>query len=169
MLAGTIGRKEPALSPIQFPYRAGDPWLGLEIPAGQAVTSDRLLYTAHYATPFKANDTQCAMLVDEWIETVPAAAETTGIAFHHDRPGAEPSQVMLLVTPPQQTGARAFDDLVAALHDTLDMAKTRAVEPGQLDGTAYAQLLPATVMPATPQPITISTDLAANNIPPTTG
>jgi len=167
LLAGAVGRKEPVLSPIQFPYRAGDPWLGLEIPTGQVVDSDRLLYTAHYTKPFKANDTQCAVLIDEWIETVPAAAETTGIAFHHDRPGAEPPQVMLLVTPPQQTGAWAWDDLVAALHDTLDMARTRAVEPGHLDGTAYAQLLPATVMPATPQPITISTDLATNNLPPT--
>jgi hypothetical protein len=47
--------------------------------------------------------------------------------------------------------------------ETLDLARTRAVEPGQLDATAYAQLLPATVLPVTPAPITISTDLAANN------
>jgi hypothetical protein len=71
---------------------------------------------------------------------------------------------MLLVTPPRETGPWDFDDLVAALHDTLDLAKSRAVEPAQLDGTGYAQLLPATVLTATRHPITISTDLARNNL-----
>jgi hypothetical protein len=71
---------------------------------------------------------------------------------------------MLLVTPPQPTGSWDFDDLVAALHDTLDLAKTRAVEPTHLDGTGYAQLLPATVLTATRHPITIATDLVRNNV-----
>ncbi len=50
--------------------------------------------------------------------------------------------------------------------ETLDLTRTRAVEPGQIDGTAYAQLLPATVMPAAPRPITITTDLSVNNDTP---
>jgi hypothetical protein len=164
MLGGVVGRLEPALVPIQFPYAAGDPWLGLEIPAGFVIDSDRLLYTAHYAVAFKANATQCAVLLDEWTEHIPATRETTGIAVHYDRPGAEPPQAMLLVVPPQRSGAWVWDDIVAALHETLDLAKIRAVEPGHIDGTAYAQLLPATVLPATSRPITITTDLAFNNL-----
>ena len=40
---------------------------------------------------------------------------------------------------------------MAAVGETLDLVKVRAVEPGHLDGTPYAQLLPATVLSA-PQP-----------------
>ena len=54
----------------------------------------------------------------------PAATETTGLAFHYDRPDSEPPQAMLLVVPPVLRGAWQWDDLVAALHETLDLART---------------------------------------------
>ncbi|MGI8334769.1 hypothetical protein ACRYCC_32865 [Actinomadura scrupuli] len=163
LLAGAIGRDDPDLRPVQLPFVKNEPWLGLELPAGQTIEDDRLLYTAHYAEPFDADDPQCSLLLDEWTETVPGPTATTGVAAQYDRPGSEPPQSMLLVTPANRTGTWKFDDLVAAVGETLDLARTRAVEPGQLDATAYAQLLPATVLPVTPAPITISTDLAANN------
>jgi hypothetical protein len=164
LLTAALGRGEPELVPIQLPHRPGDPWLGLEYPATHAIDGDRLLYTANYATPFAPGQPVCALLLDEWTEVIPEPTQATGIACHFDRPGAEPPQAMLLVTPPRETGPWDFDDLVAALHDTLDLAKSRAVEPAQLDGTGYAQLLPATVLTATRHPITISTDLARNNL-----
>jgi hypothetical protein len=170
LLAGAVAQEEPDLVPIQLPYDRGDPWLGLEIPDGFALDGDRLLHTAHYAAPFNPGDDQCALLVDEWTETIPATTTTTGIAAHYDRPGSQPPQSMLLVAPPARTGAWKWDDLVAAVAETLDLIRTRAVEPAQLDGTAYAQLLPATVMAAASRPITISTDLSANNeVPRTAG
>jgi hypothetical protein len=70
---------------------------------------------------------------------------------------------MLLVAPPVATGAWRVDDLVAAISETFALAQIRAVEPGQLDPTPYAQLLPATVLPAGAQPISITTDLSINN------
>ena len=39
---------------------------------------------------------QCGLLLDEWTELVPSARETTGIAFHFDRPNAVAPQAMLL-------------------------------------------------------------------------
>jgi hypothetical protein len=166
LLADALGEDEPSLVPVQFPFEEDAPWLAMELPAGYQLRSDRLLYTAHYAHDPSPNDSYCGLLIDEWSETLPATAETTGIAMHYDRPGAEPPQAMLLVAPPKRTGAWNWDDLVAALHETLDLARSRAVEPTQIDGTAYAQLLPATVMTATASPITISTDLAINNDQP---
>jgi hypothetical protein len=163
LLAGAVGRDDPDLIPVQLPFVRNEPWLGLEIPTGYTISDDRLLYTAHYAVPFDPKDPQCALLIDEWIETVPDPTATTGVALQYDRPNSEPPQSMLLVTPPRRTGTWQWDDLVAAVGETLDLARSRAVEPGQLDATAYAQLLPATVLPVTPAPITISTDLAANN------
>ncbi|HZM80274.1 MAG TPA: hypothetical protein VFC19_31450 [Candidatus Limnocylindrales bacterium] len=164
ILGGLLGQGEPDLVPVQFPHRPGDPWLGLEYPPAHVIDSDRLLYTAHYTTPFTPGRPVCALLLDEWTEVIPEPTQATGIACHFDRPGTEPPQAMLLVTPPRQTGSWDFDDLVATLHDTLDLAKSRAVEPTQLDGTGYAQLLPATVLTSTRHPITISTDLARNNL-----
>jgi hypothetical protein len=171
LLADALGQHEPDLLPVQFPFEENAPWLALELPAGYQLRSDRLLYTAHYSDQPNPRDTFCGLLVDEWTERLPATGETTGIAMHYDRPGSEPPQAMLLVVPPQRAGAWTWDDLVAALHETLDLARSRAVEPTQVDGTAYAQLLPATVMTATAAPITISTDLSINNdgMPPASG
>ena len=70
---------------------------------------------------------------------------------------------MLLVSPPVRTGTWDVDDLLAAVNETFDLATDPLVEPHQLDGNGYAQLLPATLMSATRQPITISTDLAVAN------
>ncbi|MEU5261524.1 hypothetical protein [Amycolatopsis sp. NPDC021455] len=152
------------LQPIQLPLRPGDHWLGMEFAAGADLTEDRLLFTAHYATqPSRNADSECGLLFDEWTEVIPAERETTSIAVHADSPDSEPPQAMLLVTPPVKTGTWAADDLVAAVNETFDLAKTRLVEPVHLDDTGYAQLLPATVLSATRQPITISTDLAIAN------
>jgi hypothetical protein len=166
LLADAVGEGEADLLPVQFPFEEDAPWLALELPADYQLRSDRLLYTAHYTHQPTPNDTFCGLLIDEWTETIPATAETTGIAMHYDRPGSEPPQTMLLVTPPARTGTWNWDDLVATLHETLDLARSRAVEPTQIDKTAYAQLLPATVMTATASPITISTDLSINNDQP---
>jgi hypothetical protein len=124
---------------------------------------DRLLYTAQYATPFDKTKRQCGLLLDEWTEVIPADDHTTGITFNFDRPDNEAPQALLLVTPAAMNGAWQWNDLVGALNETLDLAKKRAVEPVQVDATAYSQFLPATVMAATLYGISISTSLAAAN------
>jgi len=164
MLAGALGRAEPELTAIQLPHRPGDRWLALQFPDGTPLDSDRLLYSAHFAQPFdKASRRQCGLLLDEWTEVIPASDTTTGIAFHYDRPSTEAPQAMLLVTPADFTGGWRWEDLVDALHDTLDLAKRRAVEPAQIDATPYAPLLPATVMAVTARQLTISANLALNS------
>lgn len=156
---------EPGLVPIQLPFRANDHWLGMELAAGADLAEDRVLFTAHYADePSRGDDTACGLLFDEWTEVLPSDKETTGIAVHADSPDSEPPQSMLLVAPPVRTGSWDVTDLVAAITETFDLARTRLVEPAQLDGTGYAQLLPATMLSATRQPITISTDLAIANV-----
>jgi hypothetical protein len=157
--------EEPQLTPIQLPFHTGDHWLGMEFAAGTAINEDKLLFTAHYADepPIGQDNVHCGLLFDEWTEVVPAAVETTGIAMHVDRPDSEPPQAMLLVSPPVKTGSWNIDDLLAAITETFELARERAVEPAHLEGGAYAQLLPATLLSATTQPITISTDLAIAN------
>ncbi|GAA1663701.1 hypothetical protein GCM10009745_01680 [Kribbella yunnanensis] len=156
--------EERPLIPVQFPYRREDPWLALEFPPAFEINEDRLLFTAHYDDdPLLGRASQCGLLLDEWTEVLPATEETTGLAFHYDRPDSEPPQAMLLVVPPAQE-ALSVADLVAAINDTYDLAKSRAVEPVHLDGTAYAHLLPATVLSAADPAATIGTDLGTNNV-----
>jgi hypothetical protein len=169
MFAGAFGRAEPELVPAQFPYRPGDSWVGLDYPKEYVIDRDRLLYTAHYATPFAAGQAQCGLLIDDWSEGVPAqdpdtneATHDTAISFHYDRPNTEPPQAWLLVTPAGWDGKWRWEEVVAALHETLDAARKRAVEPSQVDGP-FAHLLPAVVLATTATEISISTYLARNN------
>ncbi len=157
MLSEAFGKPDAInLHPMQLPYKANDSWLGLSFPKDYTIDSDRLLYTAHYADAFYKTRDQCGLLIDEWTEVIPAKRETTGIAFHYDTPSNEPPQVMLLATPPEFTGSWKWEDLVDALHDTLEMAKLRAVEPAQIDKTSYAAFLPAMMMAMTLHGISIS-------------
>ena len=164
-LTEAFDTKPPDLEPVQFPFSADAPWMALEFPPEAKTKLERelLLYTAAYAKDFDGTQPQCGLLLDEWTEVVPGETETTGITFHFDKPNSEPPQVILLATPTQFTGAWKWDDLVNTLHDTLDMARRRAVEPQQLDQTELSVFLPATIMATTWQPITIAADLARVN------
>jgi hypothetical protein len=153
----------PELKPIQLPFVADDPWLALQYPSDYVIDSDRLLYTCSYSAPFDPNARQCGLLLDEWTEVIPVTQRDTAITFNYNRPDTEPPQSMLLVTSPSVTGTWHWDDLIAALVETLALAKKRAVEPSFLDSTVYTRLLPATVMASTSYAITISTALTAAN------
>jgi hypothetical protein len=163
MLTGALGQPEPALLPVQFPYEPTAPWLALRFPDTYKISSDRLLYTARYATPFDKTRNQCGLLLDEWTEVLPGTTRDTGLTFNFARPDNEPPQSILLVTPAAASGNWQWDDIVGALNETLDLAKKRAVEPTQLDNTPYAPLLPATVMAVTLYAISIATSLSAAN------
>jgi hypothetical protein len=47
--------------------------------------------------------------------------------------------------------------------ETFELARLRAVEPSQIDATAYATFLPAVIMAATLRGLTIGTILASND------
>lgn len=160
-----------ALEPLQFPVRADDAWLALRFPDKRpgtdepfTIDEDKLLYTAHYGAAFAANaPLHCGVLVDEWTEVIPRTEETTGIAFHYDRPNTEPPQTLLLALPANFTGSWAWQDLVDSLHETLDMARLRAVEPHHVDDTVYARFLPTTLSSVTRYPVFQMLNLAFNN------
>jgi hypothetical protein len=135
----------------------------MQFPDNPKVDSDRLLYTAQYLAPFNGAARQCGLLVDEWTEVIPATTRDTGITFNFRRPDNEAPQCILLVTPASATGTWVWDDLVGALHDTLDLAKKRTLEPADFDSTGFAQLLPATIMATALRGISITTALAVAN------
>lgn len=163
VLAEALAGADLDLHPLQLPFREHDSWLALSHPPDYVVDSERLLYTAHYATPFLKAAPQCGLLLDEWTEVIPAPEETTGITFHYDRPNAEPPQVMMLAVPPRITGQWQWADLVDAIHETMELARRRAVEPDHIGSTSYGRFLPATISAVTLHPITIALNFAVTN------
>ncbi len=151
------------LIPWQLPYRADDHWMATDYPDDYDVSGERLLVTGYHAVPFVAGDPQVGLLIDEWTEVIPIPESTTGVTFHFDQPNSEPPQTMLLVTPTDFREGWLWSDVVGAVDETLDAAKQRAVEPDQVQGTAFSALLPATTAAVTYHPITIAMNLAAVN------
>lgn len=159
-----------SLVPTQFPYRVDDFWLGLQYPATIpgtdepfTIDEDKLLYTGIYTDTFNPAQPQCGLVLDEWTEVIPSREETLGLTFHYDQPNSEPPQTLLLATPSDFTGHWRWDDLINTLHETLALAKKRAVEPDHVDTTVYSRFLPPIVSLASPLPLTATLNLALNN------
>ncbi|NJN28607.1 MAG: hypothetical protein HC819_22825 [Cyclobacteriaceae bacterium] len=159
-----FGKPELQLHPIQLPHIPNDHWLGLDYPEDFEINDDKLLYTAYYPAPFDASKNQCGLLIDEWTELIPSKKETAGVTFHYDRPNSEPPQVMLLAMPTDFRGEWQWSDLVDAIHETMDMAKKRAIEPDHVDDSSYARFLPATISSAQTIPLAPSLNYSFNNL-----
>lgn len=135
-----IGSAPSPLRALQLPARAGDPWIGSAfgegLPAGEFVS---LILT----TPMPPIDKElCGLLLDQWTEVVPAHKETTGIAFHFNRPNATAPQALLLAIAPRRTGGWQWNDLTTVIEETFERARMRAVEPDAIAQSAYFQALP---------------------------
>ncbi len=143
-LGEAFGATTPKVKPAQFPERADDYWLGVAFPSDHTPESDKLslVVVDPDAWDLDAGAVR-ALLIDHWTEVIPASEETTGVSFFYDQPDATPPQSLLLAVSPRADGAWDWDDLVHTLHDTLEIARNRTVEPEHLDNSLYAQLLPA--------------------------
>lgn len=162
LMAENFGSTDLDLTPIQLPYQENDHWVAVEYPESYEFEGDKLLVNTHYTQPFDATKLQAGLMLDEWVEVVPTKEETSGIAFHFDRPNSEPAQTLILAVSPNLNGSWQWEDLIDTLTETLDMAKKRAVEPQHLDNNSYAQLLPAVMVPVTKYLYSLTTNLAAN-------
>jgi hypothetical protein len=69
-----------------------------------------------------------ALIVDEWSELVPAARQTTGVAFHANAPGARPPQAILVGVHPAPGQPWDRKTRESTLLTTLELSKARAVD-----------------------------------------
>ena len=146
-----------AMTPVvaQLPVVAHDVWAGLPLAAG-AKPTDRLSLVAVGAT----TGAKAALVIDEWMETIPNSAETTGVTFHVDDPTARAPQVILLGVQPDTSVSWTLPSVEGTLLDAIEMARIRAVDADSLGGVGH--FLPALLFAINlgdPQPDTISTDL----------
>jgi hypothetical protein len=136
---------EPKLVPVQLPLRSGDPWIGKawsSPPAdGEVMSVMTLNAPASLAGELEG------LLLDEWTEIVPGLRETTGVAFHFDRPGAEAPHALLLAVPPNPDGTWNWGELLGVVVDTFARARLRAIEPDQIAASPLFPVLPAILTP----------------------
>jgi hypothetical protein len=93
------------------------------------------------------DSTLCGLVCDDWPEFIPDPYQTAAISFHYDAPGARPPQAILLALPPTvQQESWAFDEVLDVLHEAWDLARLRAVRPGDL-GSGLGTLLPGNYLP----------------------
>jgi hypothetical protein len=143
----------------QLPLRDNDRWVALPMAGGQPVSAGTLSLVAQVSGTLDANGPLAGLLIDEWVETVPNATETTAVAFQYDRPDATPPQSILIAVPPGAELAWTAGALQKVLLETMDLARMRVVDPSLLGETQH--FLPALYFASNAQSDTVSTDWAA--------
>ncbi len=156
--ADVVGAAARPLVVGQTPRSSTDRWAALPGPSAGA---DRLVVAVHTVRAVDAAAPLVGLVLDEWSERVPTAKEVTGLAFHHDAPGARAPQSMLLAMPTAPDGVWSVDQVVDAVDQAFHVATTRTLPWGQVrDG----HFLPATYVPFNSAGATASTDLTAADL-----
>lgn len=152
------------LAPAQVPHRLGAPWAGGTFDLASTVRprAGTVSLVMDRQLAFGPTTTWAGLLVDEWSEVIPTAVHDTSIAIHHDAPGAEAAQCVLLAVPPNPKGAWDLPSLEAIVNETLELAKIRAVDSEALGPLGL--LAPTTFLAANLADDTMTADLAALTI-----
>jgi hypothetical protein len=145
-----------ALSVAQLPYDPNDRWVGLPLAAGKRLPGGKLSLVVQGTVPLDTAKPLAGLLVDEWVEVVPNATETTGIALQYNQPNAAPPQTILLAVPPEIGAPWTVWSLQQVLLETLDLARMRAVDSDALNEVGH--YLPALYLACNTAGDTVSTD-----------
>ena len=121
----------------QLPYDANDRWVGLPLKAGQSLPGGKLSLAVQSTAPVDVRQPLAGLLIDEWVEVVPSATETTGIVLQYDQPNTAPPQTILVAVPPEIGSPWTVWSLQQVLLETLDLARIRAVDPDALDEVGH--------------------------------
>ena len=143
------------LDVVQLPFNERDRWIGLAATPEQPLPSGRLSLIAHLAGPVDFTKTVAGLMIDEWVEVVPNASETTGVVFQSNQPDSSPPQAILLAVPAAvNTWSEAA--LIQIVQETLELVRIRAVTPDLIQ--EFSQYLPALYFSLNVAGDTISTD-----------
>lgn len=146
-----LGNAKRHVQVVQLPHIPGERWLGLPFEEDFELEEGRLaLLLLTDGEELDPLNHWTGLVVDDWSEIIPNKKEETGIAFHYDSPQAEAPQAVLVAVPSSAGDNWQFEDLVASLEQTMDLAKIRTVDAERLE---LGQVLPATVMAQNDNPI----------------
>jgi hypothetical protein len=138
-----LNASEPGLTTTQLPVQPGSPWIGLPFDDA-APPKARMSVVVSTPLPIDSSVAFCGLLFDTWTEQLPGltsvadpakgyeSAEVTGVAFTVDAPDAYPPQAILLAVAPDASAGWSLDILSDVLVETLNLAKIRTVDLGDL-------------------------------------
>ena len=133
--------------------------MGLPVKADQALSQSRFSLVIQSAPTFDVHRPLAGLLIDEWVEVVPSAKETTGMVFEFDQPDATAPQSVLLAVPPDLGASWTLWTLQQVLLETLDLARLRLVDPEASDVVGH--FLPAAYFAVNATRETVTTDFAS--------
>src|SRR5205814_2267092 len=122
---------------VQLPFAEKDRWVALPLQPDRPLSASRFSLVVQAADSLDVTQPLAGALIDEWVELVPNAKETTGVVFQYDQPGTSPPQCILLAVPPDLDQPWNLCSLQQVLLETLDQALIRAVDPDSLDEVAH--------------------------------
>lgn len=143
------------LAVLQLPHTPGQRWLALpyarDAQGAEVVPPAQLAVVAHCSGALDFAAPLAGLFTDAWAETIPAREETTGLAFHHDAPGARAPQTMLLAVPPAVVDpAWSVQKVLDTVAEARALARIRGVGPDRLEW--LGTLLPAVLLPDSASP-----------------
>jgi hypothetical protein len=128
--------ERPQLKVAQLPHTAGERWVGLPAEPSRSMPAGRLSLVVQSDASIALAQPLAGLLIDEWVEVVPSATETTAITFQHNAPDSRAPQTMLLAVPPVTGQPWSAIQMHQLLLDTLTLAQIRAVDAEALDTAA---------------------------------
>ncbi len=127
---------------VQLPFSPRARWVGLPFDKQKdRPLRGRVSMILYRAQAPAANQAWVGLLLDQWMESIPSPEEDVGVVFHHDTPGAQAPQAVLLAVPPTDIEQWNFDLLVNILRQTFFHAKVRGVDREDAE-FLYGQLVP---------------------------
>src|SRR5262249_22577224 len=92
----------PPLTLGQLPAVAGDGWLGLPVDPGTPPASGRVAIEALAVGDPSSQAPLAGLMLDEWLDRIPATTTSTGVAFHYGEPTSRAPQALLLAVCPDR-------------------------------------------------------------------
>jgi hypothetical protein len=158
LAAEALGAKTlPPGEVAQLPAIDGDRWIALD--KNPNPSASRLSLVSVAPQPAAPGTAAAGLMIDEWVEVLPAQEQITGVGFHADDPTARAPQTILLGVRPDDFPEWTAASVEGTILEALDLAKIRAVDPDALD--ALGHYLPALYFAYNaggPQVETVSTD-----------
>jgi hypothetical protein len=149
------GEPDP-LAVAQLPLVDGEAWLGGALAPDDAPrnalrawrrpSGPRAHVVVAGAPELATGGTARGLVLDEYVEVLPAPTATTGLALHYDAPNARPPQSVLLAIQPDPAQSWGWELLEAIVLETLALAQMRLVELDDLSSTGVDEYFPLTYL-----------------------
>jgi hypothetical protein len=136
---------------------ASPQWIARAAAPGAGIAAGSINLTIAHPPGWDPLAAQAGLVMDAWVETIPAPTHDTAVAFHLDAPDAQAPQALLLAVHPDPGKEWTTALLGLTVLEALDLARMRTVDPDLVPVAGH--VLPAVLFAANPAGDTISMDV----------